>query len=420
MLYCARICCAYDRIPQPRPQPRLHDPVDRGDDQHAGQPDVDVRLPAGGLRHLGIDAGRRPGPRRHTCSACAATLLPAGVVVDRMDRRTLMIGASAAGVVLYGSLAVAGVLDTLTIPHLVVVALLTGAATGVFGPAQTSAIRTVVPTEDLPTALSQNQAREHVAGLVGAPLGGAALRRHPVAAVRRGRRHLRGLLPHAEPDPDRPGARSGPRAPAAAHRAGRGSAVHGSPALLPGAALLGRARQPRRRTRIFFVALLRMIEDGHGPARIGLTETAAGLGGILGALAAPYLIDRMATGRLTVVIAWALVPPVIPLIWWSSPLAVGISLFALMLLNPAGNAGIGAYRIAVTPDELQGRVAATSQFVAMSVMPLSPLLGGFLLERYGGEVAIAALAVASAGLAVPPHALAQRAPVPRPAEWVTA
>ncbi len=36
-----------------------------------------------------------------------------------------------------------------------------------------SAIRAVVPTEDLPTALSQNQAREHVAGLLGGPLGGA-------------------------------------------------------------------------------------------------------------------------------------------------------------------------------------------------------------------------------------------------------
>src|SRR3954452_12577731 len=35
-----------------------------------------------------------------------------------------------------------------------------------------SAVRTVVPAGDLPTALSQNQARMHVAGLLGAPLGG--------------------------------------------------------------------------------------------------------------------------------------------------------------------------------------------------------------------------------------------------------
>ena len=44
---------------------------------------------------------------------------------------------------------------------------------GLFGPAEMSAVRTVVPTEQLPTALSQNQARQHVASLVGGPLGGA-------------------------------------------------------------------------------------------------------------------------------------------------------------------------------------------------------------------------------------------------------
>ena len=36
-----------------------------------------------------------------------------------------------------------------------------------------SAVRAVVPTEQLPTALSQQQARQHVASLVGGPLGGA-------------------------------------------------------------------------------------------------------------------------------------------------------------------------------------------------------------------------------------------------------
>ena len=101
-----------------------------------------------------------------------ATLLPAGALVDRLNRRALMIGASATGLVLYGSLAVAGIFWHLTIPHLAIVGLLAGAAAGIFEPAQMSAIRTVVSTEELPTALSQNQARQHVASLLGAPLGG--------------------------------------------------------------------------------------------------------------------------------------------------------------------------------------------------------------------------------------------------------
>ena len=82
------------------------------------------------------------------------------------------------------SLAVAGVLGALTVPHLFAVALLTGVGAGVFAPAEMSAVRTVVPTEQLPTALSQHQARQHVANLVGGPLGGVLYAVDAVAAVR--------------------------------------------------------------------------------------------------------------------------------------------------------------------------------------------------------------------------------------------
>ena len=61
----------------------------------------------------------------------------------------------------------------MTLPHLLLVAFASGAAAGVFAPTEMSAVRTVVPRDQLPTALSQNQARQHVAGLVGGPLGGA-------------------------------------------------------------------------------------------------------------------------------------------------------------------------------------------------------------------------------------------------------
>ena len=159
-----------------------------------------------------------------------------------------------------------------------VVALLTGAGAGIFGPAQTSAIRTVVPTDDLPTALSQNQAREHVAGLIGAPLGGA------LYAVTR-------WLPFAVDAvsfavscftlsrlrTDLSPARTGRRTRLRADLAEGLRFVVARPffrVLLTWAALANLVTNA-----LFFVALLRMIEAGHGPARIGLTETAAGLGG---------------------------------------------------------------------------------------------------------------------------------------------
>ena len=51
-----------------------------------------------------------------------ASRLPAGVLVDRWNRRRVMVVSNLVGGVLYGSLAVAQLAHTLTLTHLVVVA----------------------------------------------------------------------------------------------------------------------------------------------------------------------------------------------------------------------------------------------------------------------------------------------------------
>ena len=70
---------------------------------------------------------------------------------------------------------------------------------------------------------------------------------------------------------------------------------------------------------MFFVAILRMVQDGVSPAVIGLVFTTAGVGGILGAIAAPWIIDRMPTGALVVTTAWSFVPLVVPMVLWNDP-----------------------------------------------------------------------------------------------------
>jgi predicted MFS family arabinose efflux permease len=167
----------------------------------------------------------------------------------------------------------------------------------------------------------------------------------------------------------------------------------------------------------FFVVTMRLIREGYPPAQIGLVSTAAGVGGILGAAAAPYVIDRTRTGVLTVAVAWMCVLPLLPLVWWSTPLAACTSVFFLLLLNPAGNAGIGAYRAAMTPDDLQGRVGSAMAFVSMGVMPLAPLLGGWMLTDLGGPRAVALLVLATAlGALIPTLSRTIRS-VPRPMQW---
>ncbi len=344
-----------------------------------------------------------------------ATLLPAGVLADRIDRRRIMLVSSGTGCVAYTSLALAGVLGALTLPHLLVVALVSGIAAGAFNPAQTSAIRSVVSTEDLPTALSQNQARQHVASLIGGPLGGAlyAVTRwlpfvvdaisFAIACFTVSRIRTDLSAPHRRREPLRRQLTEG---------FGFMWAQPFFRTLLVWASMTNLVTNA-----IFFVIVLRMVQEGVPAAQIGLVSTAAGMGGLLGAALAPSLIHRMPTGVLTVAIGWMCCLPLVPLAWSSSPAMACACTFFLLLLNPVGNAGIGAYRMAVTPDHLQGRVSSASQFASMSIMPLAPLLGGWLLEHRGGTTTMTVLVAASALLAVLLTTSRSIRSVPKPSEW---
>lgn len=346
----------------------------------------------------------------------AASLLPAGVLADRVDRRRLMRTSSATGVLLYASLVAAGLAGALTVAHVLVVALLTGAAAGLFAPAEISAIRTVVPTDDLPTALAQNNARQHVAGLVGAPLGGvlyAVARWLPFAVDAASFAVSWLMLGRIRSDLSAPGtpSRKRPRQDLAEGI----RFIAASPlfrVITVWSALANLAVNA-----LFFAAVLRMIEAGVPAVQIGLVETAAGVCGILGALVAPTLIDRLPTGRLTVAVAWSFVPLVVPMALWNHPAVVAGALSFGLFLNPAGNAGIGSYRIAVTPASLQGRVQSSMQFVSMSAMPLAPVLAGALLAVLGGGTAIAVLGAMCAAVALIPSLSASVRSVPRPRDW---
>jgi MFS family permease len=346
-----------------------------------------------------------------------ATLLPAGVLADRYDRQKLMLGASAAGSLLFGSLALAGALDVLTLPHLFVVALLGGVCTGIFQPAMLASIRTVVATEELPTAFSQNQARQHIASLLGGPLGGllyAVRVWAPFAfdAVS----YLVSCLTVSRIRTDlRPPERTGEPVSVRTHLVEGFRFIWDRPFFKT--LLVWSTQTNLLVNACFFAVTLRLVRDGYPATAIGLVSTCAGIGGILGALVAPYVIDRFRTGTLTALVAWMCVLPLVPLIWWSTPAGACVSVFWLLVMNPAGNAGIGSYRAAITPDELQGRVGSAMQFTAMSVMPVAPLLGGWLLGTLGGSEAIAVLVALSAVVALVPTLSRAIRSVPRPAEW---
>ena len=347
----------------------------------------------------------------------ALALLPGGLLADRVHRGRLMRAASGAGVLLYGSLVVAGVAGELTVPHLFAVALLTGACSGVFAPTEMSAVRAVVPTEQLPIALSQQQARQHVANLVGGPLGGAlySLTRwvpflfdaatFAVSWVLLGR-----IRTDLSPAPRS----SAPRR--ARTDLAEGIRFAWDRPLFRTLMVWGMCSNLVTNA-LFTAATIRLFQSGFAPWSIGLVETAAGVCGVLGAVVAPRIIERTPTGLLTVVVAWSFVPLLVPLVFWNNPAVVMVALSTGIFLNPAGNAGMGSYKMSVTPPELIGRVQSTGQFLSWSTMPLAPVLGGGLLAAFGGPTTMVVLIVLCALVAVIPTLSRSVRSVPRPAEW---
>ena len=345
-------------------------------------------------------------------------LLPAGILADRVDRHRIMRWSALLGAVLYAAVVAADLGGALAIWELYVAAFLTGVAAGLFLPAETAAVRAVVAPADLPGALSQNQSRQWIASLLGSPLGGAlygVLRWLPFAAdaVSYAVNWLAlGTLRTDLAPPPRP---------ASATKAWRDIVdgwryIFGDPFLR----ILG-VWSPLANLSInavFYVATLRLIQAGFPGWQIGLSESIVGVLGILGAVMAPALIDRIRTGTLMVIVSWAFVPLMVLIALWNDPWVLAGSAGAGVFVNPAGNAGISAYAQRIVPDGMLGRYSSTMSFTSMSLHPFAPLLAGGALALLGGRPAVFAIMGLCALVAMIPTLSRAIWAIPRPAQWV--
>jgi MFS family permease len=103
-----------------------------------------------------------------------AFLLPAGVLSDRVDRRSLMLGADLARALVLAALAVLALMSLLTFWELVLLVALYGVGTAFFTPAFEAIVPDIVPSADLAAANSLDQfVRPITLRLAGPALGGA-------------------------------------------------------------------------------------------------------------------------------------------------------------------------------------------------------------------------------------------------------
>nr|WP_300340169.1 MFS transporter [Actinomyces sp.] len=311
-------------------------------------------------------------------------MLPAGAVCDRWNRKRVMVVSALTCALILGSVPLADVLGVLTFPHMLLAAVLLGAAGCFYSPAEQAALKRIVPAEQMGTALSLNQARSSLGGVVGSPAAAALFsltRSLPMAvyallslAAAACAGAVRTHLPAPSSDPVRL----------------RGLVRD----VVAGIQWVWKARAIRDMVLcgmvlnlglngIFTSAFLALQLGGTSPQALGLMDAGVGVVGILAALAAPWVLRQARVGHIavTAIVVLAAMGLAMPLrlsVWWIGGL-LALGELALIPLN----AGMGAYRVHITPDAVQGRTSSAASFLSLAMMPLASAGAGLALEHLG-------------------------------------
>jgi len=125
----------------------------------------------------------------------------------------------------------------------------------------------------------------------------------------------------------------------------------------------------------------------HADARtIGVIFSLGSIGGVVGSLIAPLLKTRLRFGQIIVGPA-ALQALALPVLAAAvSPLMLVIGEAVLTMMVPIYNVAVISYRLALTPDALQGRVNSVARLLAFASIPLGTAVGGVLLASIGPRV----------------------------------
>ncbi|CAM5643918.1 MFS transporter [Streptomyces olivaceoviridis] len=334
----------------------------------------------------------------------------AGAWVDRWRTRTVMVLADAGRALALGAAAVAGLLGGLGLPALLVVAFAVGALSVFFDVAYQASLVRLVERDQLVPGNSALEGSRSAAQTGGPALGGAlvSVLSAPIAAASGALFFALSFLSirrigRRESLPDRP------ERPARVWRR-----IHEGLRFVDGDTLLRTVCLASAAFQFFFAAamtlyLLFLPRDLHlSGTAVGLALAATGPGALLGSLLAARLPGRFGHGAVLVSAAalgdgvFLCVPALhgTPAVTVPALLAVG---FVFGAAGQLVNVTVMAVRQTVAPDGMQGRVAATINFVGMGVTPLGSLLGGFLAEVWGTRTS---LLVTAAGMLLSPALMA--------------
>lgn len=308
--------------------------------------------------------------------------LPGGALIDRWNRKRVMILCDTGRAISMASIPVALVFGHLTILQLYIVSLLEGSLYVFFDLAETASLPRVVSKEQLPAAISQNQVTFGITNLLGPALGGFLYtlgRAVPflVDAISYLVSVISLLFIKAKFQMER----------TVASRKLRTEIVEGMKWLW---------RQPILRVMAFLnsgwsalgfgfsLMVIVMAQGQHlSPTFIGILFAIGGVSSILGASITPFIQKRLRYGQSIIGLWWLYVVVWLLAAFVHTPITLGAIVACFFLVDSIYNIVQFSYRLALIPDELQGRVNSAFRLISYSLRPVGIALTGVLMQSIG-------------------------------------
>ncbi len=321
--------------------------------------------------------------------------LPAGVWVDRLRRRPILIAGDVGRAIALGTIPIAFAAGALTIWQLYLVGFVTGIMTVFFDVADQSYLPSLLEADQLVEGNSKLQVSVSAAQIGGQGVGGAiiALVTAPFAVLADavsflGSAVLIFLIRKPESAiPERTAAADGSRGPGMRTEIAEGLRyVLGNRYLRHIAASTATSNLFNSLMfSIFFVYVFRTLELT--PLTIGLVGGLANTGFLIGALIAGRFGRRIGVGRAIVLASatagsFQLLIPLAPESATAIPF-IFVSMFVVSAMVVIYNVNQLSLRQAITPERMQGRMNATMRFIVWGTMPIGIVVGGILGSTIG-------------------------------------
>ncbi|MFD9893152.1 MFS transporter [Amycolatopsis sp. NPDC059027] len=312
--------------------------------------------------------------------------LPAGAWVDRLPKRPVMLTCNAVSALVFGSVPAAALLGVLTMPYLLVAALLGGVAKVFFTLAYRAYLPALVEGGQLLEANTKLQGSESATEIAGPGLAGLLVKVFgPVSGI------LADSVSFAISVLCLHFVRARETKSFVEKRRLRTEIGDG---------LRFVTRDPYLRTLMIYGAVSNLAIDGYeaiqivflareigaGPGQIGFVLALAGVGGVCGALVTGRLAARFGTAR-SYLLGIGFGAPMLLLGPFASA-GPGLVFFAVAWFGAGAsvvvsNVLLGTFRQRYCPPELFGRITATYAVMNYGTIPLGAFLGGLLGEVLG-------------------------------------